>query len=147
MSDVEGGDEDDAADESEGDEELRLEEEVRLDEAADAEDFFDASRRVFPMFSGSGLFALTCLCNHACEPSVVTRFRSWKGATLVRVEALRDIPAGEELTLSYIDENDSLEERTGALAPYGFTCGCPKCLLEVAARHAAAGGADVAEVD
>jgi hypothetical protein len=48
-------------------------------------------------------YTLVCICNHACVPSVVTRFRSWKGATLVRVEALRDIPAGEELTLSYID--------------------------------------------
>ena len=105
-------------------------EEVRLDETADAEDFFDVSRRVFPMFSGQGLFSLMCLCNHSCEPSVVSRFRSWKGATLVRVEALRDISAGEELTLSYIDENDPLEDRKKNLASYGFKCGCPKCVME-----------------
>jgi len=59
---------------------------VRLEAGSDAEDLFDCSRRLFPMFSGQGLFALLSLCNHACAPSVVTRFRSWKGATLVRVE-------------------------------------------------------------
>lgn len=123
-------DEEADADADDNEEELRLEEEIRLDEAADAEDFFDVSRRVFPVFSGQGLFSLVCLCNHACVPSVVTRFRSWKGATLVRVEALRDIPAGEELTLSYVDEGESLEDRTRALAPYGFKCQCSKCLEE-----------------
>ena len=119
------------ADEDEKDEEeLSLEEEIRLDETSDAEDLFDTSRRLFPMFSGMGLFALTCLCNHACEPSAVTRYSSWKGRTMVRVEALRDIRAGEELLLSYIDEGEPLEERTKALESYGFTCECRKCVEE-----------------
>jgi hypothetical protein len=46
-------------------EELRLEEEIRLDDTADAEDFFDVSRRLFPMFSGQGLFSLVGGCTAA----------------------------------------------------------------------------------
>ena len=104
--------------------------EIRLDETADAEDLYDVSRRLFPMFAGEGLFSLLCVVNHACEPSVVTRYRSWKGATMMRVEALRDIEAGEELTVSYVDETQPLAARRAALASYRFECRCAKCERE-----------------
>ena len=104
--------------------------EIRLDETADAEDLYDVSRRLFPMFAGEGLFSLLCVVNHACEPSVVTRYRSWKGATMMRVEALRDIEAGEELTVSYVDEAQPLAARRAALASYRFECRCAKCERE-----------------
>lgn len=104
--------------------------EIRLDETADAEDLYDVSRRLFPMFAGEGLFSLLCVVNHACEPSVVTRYRSWKGATIMRVEALRDIEAGEELTVSYVDETEPLAARRAALASYRFECRCAKCERE-----------------
>ena len=96
----------------------------------DAEDLYDVSRRLFPMFAGEGLFSLLCVVNHACEPSVVTRYRSWKGATMMRVEALRDIEAGEELTVSYVDETEPLAARRAALASYRFECRCAKCERE-----------------
>ena len=82
------------------------------------------------MFAGEGLFSLLCVVNHACEPSVVTRYRSWKGATILRVEALRDIKAGEELTVSYVDETEPLAARRAALASYRFECRCAKCERE-----------------
>jgi SET domain-containing protein len=100
-----------------------MEGEIRLDETADAEDLFDVSRRLFGGFKGQALFSLLCLVNHSCEPSTVARFSSWKGRAMVRLEALRDIEAGEELTMSYIDEGESLEERKVALASYGFVFG------------------------
>ena len=53
---------------------------------------------------------------------------------MVRLEALRDIECGEELTMSYIDESETLEERTSALASYGFACRCNKCVGEGADR-------------
>ena len=118
----------------EEEEEDRYEGEVRLDETADAEDLFDASRRLFGGFKGQALFSLLCLVNHSCEPSTAARFSSWKGRAMVRLEALRDIECGEELTMSYIDESETLEERTSALASYGFACRCNKCVGEGADR-------------
>lgn len=44
--------------------------------------------------------------------------------------ALKDIQPGEEITISYIDEEESLEERRAALADYGFVCQCEKCIAE-----------------
>ena len=125
-----GGDDRYEGDEDEEEEEDGMEGEVRLDETADAEDLFDASRRLFGGFKGQALFSLLCLVNHSCEPSTAARFSSWKGRAMVRLEALRDIECGEELTMSYIDESETLEERTSALASYGFACRCNKCVGE-----------------
>lgn len=48
-----------------------------------------------------------------------------------RFLALRDVAAGEELTISYIDEEEAgLEERRRALGEYGFTCRCERCETE-----------------
>ncbi len=44
--------------------------------------------------------------------------------------ALRDISLGEEITISYIDEDAPLQERQDALAEYGFLCTCEKCVAE-----------------
>ncbi len=44
--------------------------------------------------------------------------------------ALRDIQAGEEITIAYVDEVASVEERAAELADYGFTCDCDKCCAE-----------------
>ena len=125
-----GGDDRYEGDEEEEEEEDGMEGEVRLDETADAENLFDASRRLFGGFKGQALFSLLCLVNHSCEPSTAARFSSWKGRAMVRLEALRDIECGEELTMSYIDESETLEERTSALASYGFACRCNKCVGE-----------------
>ncbi|KAG5545508.1 hypothetical protein RHGRI_017865 [Rhododendron griersonianum] len=48
-------------------------------------------------------------------------------ATIV---ALRSISKGEEVTISYIDEDLPCEERQAMLADYGFRCRCQKCLEE-----------------
>ena len=41
--------------------------------------------------------------------------------------ATRDISAGEELTMCYVDENADVKTRRAELADYGFTCRCAKC--------------------
>lgn len=131
-----GGDEDDVfedAEEISGDEmrsNSSIAEEIRVDETSDAEDLYDVSRRLFPMFAGAGLFPLLCLVNHSCEPCATTRYSSWKGRTMVRVEALRDVKKGEELSVSYIDETRPVAEREKALAAYGFKCACARCVAE-----------------
>lgn len=49
------------------------------------------------------------------------------------IRAMRPIKAGEEITISYVDEDAPLEERQDALLEYGFVCDCPKCSAE--GRH------------
>ncbi|EXC23138.1 Histone-lysine N-methyltransferase [Morus notabilis] len=44
--------------------------------------------------------------------------------------ALKPIHKGEEVTISYVDEELSFEERQALLADYGFRCRCLKCLKE-----------------
>lgn len=43
---------------------------------------------------------------------------------------LEDIEAGEEVTISYIDSDADLAERTEELRDYGFVCRCQKCAAE-----------------
>jgi hypothetical protein len=45
-------------------------------------------------------------------------------------------PAGEEVTISYIDEELPLVERRAALQDYGFVCACERCERERAAAAA-----------
>ena len=54
-----------------------------------------------------------------------------------RFVALRPIAPGEEVTLSYIEEEGvGLEERRRALAESGFVCGCGRCTAEELAARA-----------
>ena len=47
------------------------------------------------------------------------------------VIAMRDIAAGEQLTISYIDASiRDVEHRARLLNNYGFTCGCGRCVSE-----------------
>ena len=141
-----GDEEEEEEEEEEEDDDLR---EIRVDETSDAEDLYDVSRRLFPMFAGQALFPLLCLVNHSCEPSATTRYSSWKGRTMVRVEALRDVKKGEELSVSYVDETEPFAKRAKALAAYGFACACALCVAQRAnARAVEAGDAgDAGDVD
>lgn len=76
---------------------------------------------------GSG----TCICldaariNHSCVPNA---HYSWN-ASIGRetVHAVKDIPKGEEITISYCSAFHTLDERKRELEPYHFTCRCPAC--------------------
>lgn len=76
---------------------------------------------------GSG----TCICldasriNHSCVPNA---YFSWN-ASIGRetLHAVKDIPMGEEITISYCPAYHTLDERKRKLEPYVFTCRCPAC--------------------
>ncbi|KAF9151560.1 SET and MYND domain-containing protein 3 [Linnemannia schmuckeri] len=62
--------------------------------------------------------------NHSCLPNCVYTF---KGAR-VECRVIRDIQPGEELTISYIDQIGTTQERQKQLKEqYHFTCMCPMC--------------------
>lgn len=136
-----GGDGDEVDEDDDNNSEIELSE-IRIDSTSDAEDLYDTSRRLFPMFTGQALFGLLCLVNHSCTPSTVTRYSSWRGRTMVRIEALRDIAKDEELSVSYVDETEPVEKRREALAAYGFVCICGLCVQERAGSSSEADDVD-----
>ncbi|KAL4448227.1 hypothetical protein ABPG75_005446 [Micractinium tetrahymenae] len=75
---------------------------------------------------GSAAFLLASMLNHSCEPNLDI---SWPHNNAVaRFTAARDIAAHEQLTISYIDAEQSAAQRQAALQfAYGFSCGCPRC--------------------
>jgi len=82
---------------------------------------------LFPDFSGSGIYPILSTINHSCVPNCTTTFRSEDG-TLAIVLANKDIKAGEELFISYIEnEESSKQQREKDLKEYGFICDCLLC--------------------
>ena len=80
-------------------------------------------------YDGAGLFPLTCLMNHGCEPNAEVRFEGG-GAGIgptARVVATRDVRAGEELRHAYVDVERSAQLRAADLAAFGFKCDCARC--------------------
>ena len=76
--------------------------------------------------AGAALYPATARINHACEPNVRARASGWA----LRLEAVHALPAGEELRLSYTDEEQPAAERAAHLrARFLFDCACgtPNC--------------------
>jgi hypothetical protein len=86
---------------------------------------------------GTGFFAFVACANHACDAAAMSQKCEDDvdgGAVLV---AARDIAAGEEVTICYIDaEEASVRKRRAALADYGFVCECRRCAEDEARRAA-----------
>lgn len=77
---------------------------------------------------GTGFFSLQSTMNHSCAPNAVA---DCLPSGEVVITALSDIPAGSEVTLSYIEEEGTdLLERRRMLRDYGFTCACQRCEAE-----------------
>ena len=86
---------------------------------------------------GVGIFRTSHYMNHSCDPNARQTFRlgnsnSSSVGQLPRllIHAHRDIPAGEEVTISYIshDEKPSrTRRRQELLRSYHFHCTCPCC--------------------
>ncbi|GLV44238.1 SET and MYND domain containing class 5 [Carabus blaptoides fortunei] len=78
---------------------------------------------------GSALYALQSACNHSCLPNAQPNFLH--NNFQLSMVTLKDIQAGEEITISYLDEcvlNRSRHSRQTFLAEnYMFVCDCPKC--------------------
>lgn len=79
---------------------------------------------------GTAFFPLQSCMNHSCCPNAKAFKREEDRDGQATIIALKPIHKGEEVTISYIDEELPFEERQALLADYGFKCRCPKCLQE-----------------
>lgn len=78
---------------------------------------------------GCALSVLMGWHNHDCLPSCQA---SVNDDGHVAITALRDIPEGEELSISYIDATQDYETRRKTLSQhYGFDCKCARCATEL----------------
>jgi len=82
---------------------------------------------------GSALYSLQSTCNHSCDPNAEPNFLH--NNFRVSMVALKDINAGEEIFISYLDEcvlERSRHTRQKILAEnYIFKCDCLKCLAQM----------------
>ncbi len=97
---------------------------------------------LFTPLDGTAHYYTTCKMNHSCTPNVIVKYsyscsgggkyvRWGKNFPLaVSCCALKDIKAGEELCISYINEDMDYEGRVKALENYGFVCICEKCVRQ-----------------
>lgn len=76
-----------------------------------------------------GIFLVCSRINHSCEPNAV---HIWNERTNKKdIIALKDIKAGEEVTIAYIEPLQSKQSRQLVLLEcYGFECQCEVCALE-----------------
>lgn len=79
-----------------------------------------------------GCFPEVARFNHDCRPNTQYHLRD----LIITVTAVRDISAGEELSISYIDAAMPRRERLERLRRYGFDCACAQCSLKQAAAAA-----------
>ncbi|KAF9975341.1 hypothetical protein BGZ73_001062 [Actinomortierella ambigua] len=71
-----------------------------------------------------GTFPIGALFNHSCRPNAIVMY---EGQAQI-VVALEDIPAGQEVCTSYVDNGVQRAERRSLLKEkYYFDCQCPRC--------------------
>jgi hypothetical protein len=80
---------------------------------------------------GGGIFLEACRINHACDNNAQ---KNWnKNIERHTVQALRDIPEGEEITIYYMGADASREVRQQRLQDkFSFLCSCRMCSLSTA---------------
>ena len=68
--------------------------------------------------------------NHSCAPNAEVHF--WEESHVGTLIARRRIAKGEEVCISYIDDNEraGFRRRRESLRDYGFECVCAKCEAE-----------------
>ncbi|XP_043270494.1 SET and MYND domain-containing protein 5 [Venturia canescens] len=113
--------------------ELPEDERIRIDKHVDQ--LYDDMDEVVGTYlnnEGSGLYALQSTINHSCSPNANVEF-PFSNSTLV-VTATKDISAGEEICIGYLDECElerSRHSRQKALSSlYLFNCRCDKCVAQ-----------------
>ena len=75
---------------------------------------------------GEALYPLHACINHSCQPNAKQIPGEVDGRVLL--QALRDIPAGEPISISYVDKKKSKEDRRlQLLTTFGFDCQCELC--------------------
>eukprot|EP00079_Xenopus_tropicalis_P016177 XP_004914683.1 PREDICTED: histone-lysine N-methyltransferase SMYD3 isoform X1 [Xenopus tropicalis] len=88
---------------------------------------------------GVGLYPSMSLLNHSCDPNCVIVFEG----TCLLLRTVKEIPKGEELTISYIDVKMPTQGRRDQLQrQYCFLCDCQRCLLRDKDEDMLAGDAE-----
>lgn len=91
----------------------------------------------------SGLYPTLALFNHSCDPNCGIQYMP---NAKIRLVALRDIAAGEELTIAYTKPYERKSVRQATLKKnFFFTCNCTACQNDVDLGPADASLADVIE--
>ncbi|KAF5670084.1 set domain-containing protein [Fusarium heterosporum] len=83
-----------------------------------------------PCGSGSdvgGIYPTICLINHSCLPNSQNNWNGEKEQETIH--AIRPIPEGSEITISYGGEGPSAVRKFGLEKSFGFNCTCPLCSL------------------
>ena len=101
-------------------------------------DLMDKESGDFLNNEGSALYAVQSACNHSCQPNSTATFPH-SDHRLVLV-ASSDLSAGEEVTISYLDEcalTRSRHSRRKILQEnYLFNCCCNRCTADLASGQA-----------
>jgi SET domain len=101
----------------------------------------------------AGLYFLHSALNHACNPNAVVRRLPPPSASAysassaavaetarpsqIHVVALRPLSRGDEVTLTYVNPQWTLESRRAAVRrDYMFECMCTRCVDELAQTNA-----------
>lgn len=72
------------------------------------------------------IFAIHSHLNHSCQPNAEVETITL--AEGIRIKALTDIAAGQEVTVTYVDPESSYDDRRYKLRiNWGFICHCPRC--------------------
>lgn len=79
---------------------------------------------------GTAFYPLQSCMNHSCSPNAKAFKREEDRDGQATIIAVKPICKGEEVTISYVDEDLLLEERRALLVDYGFKCKCPRCVEE-----------------
>ncbi|KAI1648377.1 SET domain-containing protein [Daldinia loculata] len=80
--------------------------------------------------NGAAVYSTFARSNHSCRPNATWRYRGDPPYHLEMVTEC-DIPAGEEVTVSYDNLSRlKLDERQKLLSNWGFTCKCERCTEE-----------------
>ncbi|CAH9125104.1 unnamed protein product [Cuscuta epithymum] len=77
---------------------------------------------------GNAVYLLPSMYNHDCDPNTHI---VWLQNADVKLKALRDIEAGEELRICYIDASMNRNARQTLLYEgFGFKCSCLRCMSD-----------------
>ncbi|PIL25810.1 transcription factor [Ganoderma sinense ZZ0214-1] len=94
-----------------------------------------------------GLYVLHSHLNHVCAPNLSVRHLDQRSAiSRITVIAKADIAPGEELFITYVDPELTLEPRRRSLMEWGFgKCVCERCQKEEREKESAPGNAEDAK--
>lgn len=82
----------------------------------------------WPNLHGTGLFSSVARMNHSCAPNMKVAFPG--NSACLTCTALLPVAAGDELCISYINQDVEVQTRRKQLLEYGFCCNCPRCVQE-----------------